>query len=192
MPHRPLLLALLIPAAGASAQPAQSELLASLLDKIAQIEKPEQRREDSLRITEAELNALLDGDSETFSLPEGVSDVEVRFERHRVRARGVVDLKLIPLPENVQGLGGTLALLGSRFPVEIAGRLESDDGFARFEVEEVLLSALPLPRGTIDSLLASATRSRQHPQGIEPGSPFRLPYALRKVTLRPGQALIEF
>jgi hypothetical protein len=185
-------LALLMAASPAFGQIPAADLVASLLDKLAQIEKPEQRREDSLRITEAELNALLNEGGEAFALPEGVSDVEVRFERERVRARGLVDLERIPLPENMGELGGTLALLGSRFPVEIAGRFESEDGFARFEVDEVRLSALPLPRATIQSLLCSATRSRQHPNGIEPGSPFRLPYSLRRVTLRPGQALIEF
>jgi hypothetical protein len=176
----------------ASAQPKDSELLVSLLQKVEQIERPDQRREDSLRITEAELNALLKGNAGGLELPPGVSDVVVRFERERIRARGFVDLERIELPDEIQGLGGTLALLGSRFPVEIVGRLVSDEGFATVEVEEVLLSALSLPRATIESLLASATRNPSLPQGIEPGSPFRLPYSLRKVTLRPGQALIEF
>jgi hypothetical protein len=186
-----LLVLLLLPGV-ASAQPKDSELLVSLLQKVEQIERPDQRREDSLRITEAELNALLKGNAGGLELPPGVSDVVVRFERERIRARGFVDLERIELPDEIQGLGGTLALLGSRFPVEIVGRLVSDEGFATVEVEEVLLSALSLPRATIESLLASATRSPSLPRGIEPGSPFRLPYSLRKVTLRPGQALIEF
>lgn len=191
MSFRALAVALLVPAAVA-AQPSDADLVQSLLAKIAQIEQPEHRRDTSLRITDGELNALLRAGTGAFVLPEGVSDVEVRFERERIRATGFVDLERIPMPEDVQGLGGTLALLGSRFPVEIAGRLESEDGFARVEVEEVLLSALPLPQAAIESLFASATRSRRHPRGIEPGSPFRLPFDLKKVTLRPGQALLEF
>ena len=90
-------------------------------------------------------------------------------------------------------LSGLLAFLSGKVPLQARGRLVSaEEGFSTFSIEEVSLSTLPVPVSVVEQLVASATRTAQRPEGFDLGSPFRLPYDLKRVRLQTGRALLEY
>jgi hypothetical protein len=183
----------------AAGQPAPSSLSLADADALAQkIETlvgrarlPPETRAKQISVTEAEVNSFL-GLRLSQRLPEGVSGLSVSFGKGRLEARALVDV------ERVQGgLEGSqswapLSLLSGNVPVELSGRIISDDGFATFEVQELRVASIPVPVSVLEKLVAVSTRTAQNPQGIDILSPFRLPYSLKRVRVRQGLASLEF
>lgn len=143
-------------------------------------------------VREKELNSYLNLTLAS-QLPPGVSDLMVHIERDRVSARGMVDLDRLPVK---QAAGGSpwnpINLLAGRVPVELRGRLVSEDGFGTFEPEDIRLATIPIPASVVAQAVANSTRTKDNPQGFDILSPFRLPYGAKNVRLRPAKILLEF
>jgi hypothetical protein len=90
------------------------------------------------------------------------------------------------------GMFNPLSLLSGRVPAELSGRLDNDDGFGSFRLEEARLGSLPIPVTVIEEALARSTRTAERPQGVDLAAPFRLPWGIRRVRLQPGRALVEY
>jgi hypothetical protein len=148
-------------------------------------------RAETVEVTEKEVNSYVNLQA---NMPEGVSDVKVRFDRDRVAATASVDLDRLPgRPQAASSSWSPFSLLGGRVPVAIRGKLvPQGDGFASFEVEEVRMGSMPLPVSVLEQLVASLTRGRDNPQGVDILSPFRLPYSMKRVRLQPDRALLDF
>lgn len=160
------------------------------LEKRAALGKPTRRAPVS--VSDSEVNSYLNL-THGSEMPKGLSDVFVRFERDRLVARGLLDLDQVrgrvPLPE---GLDGLLGFLSGKIPVEVAGRIRTvADGVIAFAIEDAHLARLPVPAMVIERLAAWVTTSARYPQGVDISSPFRLPYALKRVRLEPGRALLD-
>jgi hypothetical protein len=125
-------------------------------------------------------------------MPPGVSNLEVHLEAERLLARALVDLDRVQGRMPTQGPFNPLSLLSGAVPAALRGRLPSKDGFASLQFEEVRLGAFPIPISFLAQIISSATRTPENPQGFDIQSPFRLPYALKRVRLQPGQAVLEF
>jgi hypothetical protein len=142
-------------------------------------------------VTEGELNSYLNL-SLGPKMPQGLTDLKVRLESDRLSASALLDL------EQVQGQikdGGALRLfrlLGGPVPVELKGRMPNQDGFGQIQVDELRLGTFPVPMSLLEQIVTSSTRSADYPQGFDIHSPFRLPYALKRVRLQPGRALLDF
>jgi hypothetical protein len=137
-------------------------------------------------VTEPEINSYL---NLSVKMPPGLSNLEVRLESERVAAKGLLDL------DRVQGRPsgfGPLSLLSGVVGVELRARLASQDGLGALEVEEARLGALPIPVSLLEQLVVSFTRTPEKPQGFDIRAPFRLPYAVKRVRLQPGRALLDF
>lgn len=168
----------------------------SLAQKLQVLERRWQRkkppREKTVTVTEPELNAYVNLTLGP-KIPKGVSDVVFRLDRDRLAAQALVDLQEVQTKIPAGSLGGLLAFLSGKVPLQARGRLASEeDGFSTFAIEEVSLSTVPVPVTVIEQLVASATRSAQSPQGFDVRSPFRLPYDLKRVRIQPGRALLEY
>jgi hypothetical protein len=148
-------------------------------------------RPETIEVTAGEVNSYVNLEA---NVPEGVSDVKVRFEKDRVTATAMVDLDRIPGREKAASSPwNPFSLVSGRVPVSVTGRLVAEgDGFASFQVDEVRLGSLPLPVSVLAQLVASATRGNQNPQGVDIQSPFRLPYSMKRVRLQADRALLEF
>ena len=146
-------------------------------------------RAETVTVTEGELNSYV---NLKVKVPDGVSDVELHLDRDRVAATALVDL------DRVQGKPASSTwspfnLLTGRVAVAVKGKLVAkDEGFAALEIEEVRLGALPVPASALEQLVASATRSKDNPEGVDILAPFRLPYTMKRVRLQPGRALLDF
>lgn len=189
---------ILAPAGGADAPrvPRSAALAQSLGRKIADLEGLRgaggaQGR--TIPVSEGELNSYLNL-SPGLRLPDGLSDLEFRFEQELIEASGQLDLDAVRGKTKVEsGPLDPLALLSGTIPIEVKGRLKSEaEGFGAFEIQEVRLGPVSLPVSVLAQIVSSATRGPSQPQGFDIQAPFRLPYSLKRVRIQPGKALLEF
>lgn len=184
---------MLAQAASAAAPASSHDLAQSLQNKIkeheARFKAGKPPREKRVLVSDAELAAYL---NLAAKLPPSVSNLEVQFERERIAAKGLLDLDQLQgkLPSG-GGLGG-LSLFGGRVSVQLRGRLQSDDGFGTFQLEDARVGSIPLAPAMVAQLVATATKTAAAPQGFDILAPFRFPYGVRTVRLSPGRAVLEF
>jgi len=165
----------------------------SLSRKLAVIEerqKAQSRARQTIQVTQGELNSYLNL-AYADQLPRGLSNVDVRFGRERIDAKGMLDI------EQVRGVAtpptwSPLSLLGGQVPVEIGGRLVNADGFGTVEWDSVYVASIRVPISVLEQMVVSATKSDKHPDGVDIHAPFRLPYSVNRVRVEPGKAVLEF
>ncbi len=125
-------------------------------------------------------------------IPQGVSDLQLVFERNRLGARALLDLDRLRevLPRGA--MGGVLALLGGTVPVEILGSVWSGNGTGRVRIEQATVGGVSVPASLLAQIVSLSTRSQAQPGGFDILAPFRLPWTARQVRLEPGRALVDF
>lgn len=169
------------------------DIAQALSRKIAEFEARHKAGQPPLEkrvlVSDAELTAYLNLLSK---LPPSLSDLDVRFERERIQARGLLDLDQLQGKLQSGGALSAFTFLSGRVTVSIKGRLQSEDGFGTFLPEEVTVGSLPLAASVLEQIVAAATRSADSPQGIDILAPFRYPFGVRQVRLSPGRAIVEF
>ncbi len=188
---------LLASAAGAAQEPPAvlSAAAADSFDQklralLARARQPLDERAERIAVTEAEVNSYL-GLRLLPRLPPGVSGLTVRLGKGVLEARALVDVDQVRARLE-GGAWAPLSLLTGNVAVELASRIISDDGFARLEVQEVWVGSMPVPTSAVERLVAAWTRTAQNPEGFDILSPFRLPYSVKRVRVRPGLASLEF
>jgi hypothetical protein len=148
--------------------------------------------EPRLLVRQAELNSYVNL-TLAAQLPPGVTELEFQIEKDRVSAKGMLDLDQLPVK---QAAGASpwspINFLSGKVPVELRGRLTSQDGFGSFEPEDIRLATIPVPASLLAQAVAQATRTSDNPQGFDILSPFRLPYGARRVRLQPAKILVDF
>jgi hypothetical protein len=171
------------------------DLANSLSRKLEAIEKrrlEKRRKPESVLFTQGEVNSFL---NLTYAekLPKGVRDVEVRLDRDRILAKGLVNIDRVKGKVGEGGGGfGPLSFLSGDVPVEIQGKVTAKDGFGQVTWESVYLASMRVPTSMLEQLVQSATKSEANPEGFDISAPFRLPYSVNRLRLEPGRALLEF
>jgi hypothetical protein len=155
---------------------AAAETLQQKLDTLARrSQKGKPPREKTVTVTEGELNSYLNLTLAP-KIPKGITDLVVRMDRDRLAARALVDLSEVQGQIPAGSLGGLLAFLSGKVPLEAAGRATpTESGFGSFSIEEVRLSTMPVPVSVVEQLIGSATKSAS---GRRASTPPRLPPAL--------------
>jgi hypothetical protein len=173
--------------------PALSEALERKLQDFETRQRSRRVKDETIAVSEGELNSYLNL-SPNLKLPEGLSDIQFRFEREQIDARAQLDLDVVRGKAKVgSGPFDPLTLLSGNIPIEVRGRLKSEaEGFGAFEIQDVRLGPVPLPVSVLAEIVGSATRTQADPQGFDIRAPFRLPYALKRVRVQPGRALLDF
>src|SRR5688572_9656292 len=167
----------------------------SLTRKLESIEKrrmEKSRKKQTVLFTQGEVNSYL---NLTYAekLPKGLKDVEVRLDRDRILAKGLVNIDRVKGKVGNGGGGfGPLSFLSGDVPVEIMGKLTSKDGFGLIQWETVYLASMRLPVSALEQLVLSATKTETNPEGFDIHAPFRLPYSVNRLRLEPGRALLDF
>ena len=141
-------------------------------------------------LTQGEVNSFL---NLTYAekLPKGLRDVDVRLDRDRIQAKGLVNMERVKGKVGAGGGGfGPLSFLSGDVPVEIIGKLTAKDGFGAVAWESVYLSSMRVPTSVLEQLVLSATRSETNPEGVDISAPFRLPYSVNRLRLEPGRAFL--
>lgn len=164
-----------------------------LAQTVARIERRRRAGKPASRqpvvVTEKQLNSYVNLGLAA-KIPPALSRLEVRLERDRLGAQGLLDLDRVKskMPQGA----GLLAFLGGTVPVELRGRFSSDEGRGRVEIEEALVSGISLPPSVLAQIVAQSTRSAKRPEGFDLLAPFPLPYGARRLRLEPGRAVVEF
>jgi hypothetical protein len=197
-----VLLAALHAAAAADAMPTAPrggplswDLANSFSRKIEGIERrraEKSRKRETVLLTQGELNSYL---NLTYAerLPKGLRDVEVRLDRDRILAKGLVNIDRVKGKVGEGGGSwGPLSFLSGDVPVEITGKVTARDGFGVIVWESVYLSSMRVPVSVLEQLVLSATKTDEHPEGVDINAPFRLPYSVNRLRLEPGRALLDF
>ena len=197
-----LLLAALHASATADAMPTAPkgtiiswDLANSLSRKLEAIERrrtEKARKSQTVLFTQGEVNSYLNL-VYAEKLPRGVRDVEVRLDRDRILAKGLVNIDRVKgkVGESSRGFG-PLSFLSGDVPVEITGKLIAKDGFGQVTWESVYLASMRMPTSMLEQLVQSATKSESNPEGVDISAPFRLPYSVNRLRLEPGRALLDF
>jgi hypothetical protein len=168
----------------------------AMIEKLAALEKRaapgKAARKTSVSVSESEINSYVNL-TRGSEMPKGLSDVKVRFERDRMAVRGLLDVEQVraraALPD---GMDGLLGFLSGKVPFEVTGRIRMvSEGVGAFAFEDAHLAMLPVSETVVARLAAWATKSAERPQGYDIQTPYRLPYALRRVRLEPGRALLD-
>ena len=166
----------------------------SLTRKLEAIEKrrvEKSRKPQTVLFTQGELNSYLNL-AYAEKLPKGVRDVEVRLDRDRILAKGLVNIDRVKGKVGESGGWGPLSFLSGDVPVEITGKVTAKDGFGLVVWESVYLSSMRVPTSVLEQLVLSATKSESNPEGVDISAPFRLPYSVNRLRLEPGRALLDF
>ena len=76
------------------------------------------------------------------------------------------------------------------FPVEATGTLRTANGVAQFELEQALVSGVPVPKAFLQQVVSYYSRTPENPEGIDLEAPFPLPVNIRQIETLRGQAII--
>jgi hypothetical protein len=126
-------------------------------------------------IEEGELNAWLAIEIAPRLAPRGIVDPAVTLlADNRVTSTAVVDLETVRGPAE-PSLFDAFSLLQGRVPMTLTGRLVSDAGEARLDVEHASVAGLTVPSVLLQQLLTRASRSPERPEGFRLDAPFPLP-----------------
>jgi hypothetical protein len=169
---------------------AEAQSLGRKLDILRQQTEVKGRRE-TVQVTEGELTSYL---NLTYApkMPPGLSDVDVRFESQRIRAKGVLDLERVRGNVPPPSPWSPLAYLKGKVPVECAGRLQTGNGYGTFEVEQVSIASIPVPMMLLEEIVSSATKKPSDPDGVDIHAPFLLPYKVNRVRVEPARVFLDF
>jgi hypothetical protein len=170
------------------------DLANALTRKLEAIEKrrmEKRRKPETVLFTQGELNSYLNL-AYAEKLPKGVRDVEVRLDRDRILAKGLVNIDRLKGKAAESGGWGPLSFLSGDVPVEITGKVTAKDGFGVIVWESVYLSSMRVPTSVLEQLVLSATKTAENPEGFDITAPFRLPYSVNRLRLEPGRALLDF
>lgn len=169
----------------------QSNSLTRKLESIEKRRMEKSRKPETVLLTQGELNSYLNL-AYAEKLPKGVRDVEVRLDRDRILAKGLVNIDRVKGKVGESGGWGPLSFLSGDVPVEITGKVTARDGFGVIVWESVYLSSMRVPTSVLEQLVLSATKTAENPEGFDITAPFRLPYSVNRLRLEPGRALLDF
>lgn len=140
-------------------------------------------------VSEAELNSFFRyGAGE--QMPPGLRQPYVTILGDgRVSGSAIVDLDEVRQASGSDGFGPA-ALLTGQVEVTAAGRLQAEDGRARFELESAAVGGVPIPKRMLQEVVSYYSRSPEFPTGVNLDDTFELPARISEIHVRPGQAVV--
>jgi hypothetical protein len=141
-------------------------------------------------ITERELNAYFRYDMRD-QFPAGVTEPTITILGDgRVTATAVVDLDAVRDGQSSSGWLNPMRFLSGRLPVTASGVIESQHGTARFLLDTVDVSGVPVPKSLLQQVLSYYSRTTENPQGLNLDDAIDLPAGIREIRVQPGQAVV--
>ncbi len=140
--------------------------------------------------TEHEMNSYLALRAGS-DLPSGLSKPTVDIiGQGRVSGTAIVDLDTIRKRRPAGGMMDPMNLLGGQVPVTITGILHTQNGMAKFELQDAEVSGFPVPKLLVQELVAYYTKTPDHPSGYDLDEAFALPYKIRTIEVGVDQAVV--
>ena len=123
-------------------------------------------------------------------VPVGIVDPVLNAQAEGVVAgRAIVDLDAVR-KQKERGWLDPMGYLTGRLPLNVRGRLTTQNGVGRFILESAELSGMTVPKSLVQELLTFYSRTPEDPDGINMDDPFELPAQIREIRVTPGTATI--
>jgi hypothetical protein len=140
-------------------------------------------------LTDTEVNAFLRHHARN-QIPVGIVDPTLNaLGDGRVGGAAVVDLDAVRTQKQ-RGWTDPLGYLTGRLPLTARGRLVTQNGVGRFELESAEISGITVPKSVLQELLAYYSRSPEKPAGINMDDPFELPSRIKEIRVGKGEAVV--
>ena len=147
------------------------------------------RAAQSTVVSDQELNAYLHYHARD-QVPVGI--VEPTLNAHDggiVSGRAIVDLDAVR-KQKQRGWMDPMGYLTGRLPLTARGRLTTQNGVGRFQLESAEISGVTVPRTLVQELLTFYSATPEDPDGINMDDPFELPSQIKEIRVAPGTATI--
>jgi hypothetical protein len=123
-------------------------------------------------------------------VPVGIVDPVLNAQAEGIVAgRAIVDLDAVR-KQKERGWLDPMGYLTGRLPLNVRGRLTTQNGTGRFILESAELSGMTVPKSLVQELLTFYSRTPEDPDGINMDDPFELPAQIREIRVTPGTATI--
>ena len=147
------------------------------------------RAAQATQVTDAELNSYLRYHAKD-QIPVGILDPSINAEGDgQVSGRAIVDLDAVRRQKQ-RGWLDPMGYLTGRLPLTARGRLVTQNGVGRFQLEAAELSGVTVPKTMVQELLSFYSRSAEDPDGINMDDPFKLPVQIREIRVASGSSTI--
>jgi hypothetical protein len=170
----------------------ESDRFAAKLDRIVSLANGRTRRAagaETTRMTDAEVTAYLRHHARD-QVPVGIVEPTLTaLGEGRVGGRAIVDLDAVR-NQKQRGWLDPLAYLTGKVPLTATGRLITQSGVGRFQLESAEISGVTIPKTVLQELLTHYSRTPQNPNGINMDAPFELPSRIREIQVQKGEAVV--
>lgn len=143
----------------------------------------------STQLSDSELNAYLRFHARD-QIPAGIVEPSLHaLGEGRVSGRAIVDLDAVR-KQKTRGWLDPMGYLTGRVPLTAAGRLTTQNGVGRFDLESAEISGVPIPKTVLQELLSFYSRSDEQPAGINMDDPFELPSRIVEIRVARGNTTV--
>lgn len=133
-------------------------------------------------IEEGEVNAYIAQYLQS-EIPPGISTPTLRIlAENRLSATATLDLDAMNAARPPSDGFDPIRLLTGSLPAKVSGRLVTENGSGRFELESAELGGIPLPKVIVSQLVAR--------YDVNIDDPFDLPSSIREIKVEPGQVTV--
>lgn len=140
-----------------------------------------------LEMTQQEINAFLQYKLSPL-YPKGVSEVRIGLGQQQISTRAKLNFDEV----QVNGQRGRNSLMKALFrgehQLEISGKVNTRNGFGRYEIVSVWLDRKEIPKPLVDLLLQSLVLKRY--PAASPNREFALPYGIDKIEFAEGKLIV--
>lgn len=141
-------------------------------------------------VTESEINSWFMYRAGSL-LPQGLTQPSLTIIGNgQVTGNATVDLDAV---SRARASGRTFDLwnlVGGQVPVTIAGIIRTQNGHARFELQDAAIRGIPVPRRVVQELVAYYSKTAEHPDGHRIDEDFELPAGIQTIEITPGNAVV--
>ncbi|CAN5828656.1 hypothetical protein BH18ACI5_BH18ACI5_27960 [soil metagenome] len=157
--------------------------------KTGETPRSKSRAAQSTQITDAELNSYLRFQAAD-QVPSGIVDPMINAQGEgKVSGSATVDLDAVR-KQKQRGWLDPMGYLTGRLPLTARGRLVTQNGVGRFELESAELSGVTIPKTLLQELLTYYSKTPEDADGINMDDPFQLPAQIQEIRVASGTATI--
>ena len=147
------------------------------------------RTAQNTQVTDVEVNSYLRYHAQD-QIPVGVVDPFIFANGDGiVSGTATVDLDAVRKARQ-RGWLDPMGYLTGRLPLIARGRLTTQNGVGRFQLDSAELSGVSIPKTVLQELLTFYSQTPEDPDGINMDDPFELPAQIREIRVAAGSATI--
>jgi hypothetical protein len=141
------------------------------------------------QMTDAEVTAYLRHNARD-QVPVGIVEPTLTaLGDGRVGGRAIVDLDAVRAQKQ-RGWLDPLSYMTGKLPLTATGKLITQDGVGRFQLESAEISGVSIPKTFVQELLSYYSKTTEDPDGINMDDPFELPSRIREIRVGKGEAMV--